>query len=189
MNLTYETDRLLLCILNESYSMQVLTFLSRNRAYFDNYELAKTDSFYTEDFQKKLLFEEFSMALKKTRLRFYFFRKESPQRIIGTVSFNSLRQSFQSCQIGYKLDPLYQHQGYATEALLTAVDIAAAELNLHRITAYVLPENQPSIRLLDRLGFTPEGTARDYAMINGAWRDHLQYARILPDTLYPKATP
>lgn len=179
MNLTYETDRLLLSILNENHSMQVLTFLSRNRSYFDSFELAKSDSFYTEEFQKKLLYEEFSMALKKSRLRFYLFRKENPQRIIGTVSFGNLRQSFQSCQIGYKLDPLFQHQGYATEALSTAIDIAAAELNLHRITAYVLPDNAPSVHLLKRLDFALEGTARDYAFINGAWHDHLQYARIL----------
>lgn len=179
MNLTYETDRLLLRVLNESYSMQVLTFLSRNRNYFDSFELTKEANFYTEDFQKKLLFEEFTMALKKNRLRFYFFQKENPQRIIGTVSFGNLRQSFQSCQIGYKLDPLYQHQGYATEALSAAIDIAATELNLHRITAYVLPDNIPSIRLLERLGFEWEGTARDYALVNGIWRDHLQYAHIL----------
>lgn len=180
MNLTYETDRLLLKILNESYSMQVLTFLTRNQAYFDSYELAKADQFYTEDFQKKVLYEEFSMALKKTRIRFYFFRKEAPQRIIGTVSFGNLRPAFQTCQIGYKLDPLYQHQGYATEALDACISIAAAEMNLHRITAYVLPDNQPSIRLLERLDFELEGTARDYAIVNGQWQNHLQYARIMP---------
>lgn len=180
MNLTYETDRLLLRILNENYSMQVLTFLTRNQTYFDNYELTKSQYFYTEEFQKKVLYEEFSMALKKTRIRFYFFRKTAPQRIIGTVSFGNLRPSFQTCQIGYKLDPLYQHQGYATEALKTCISIAAEEMNLHRITAYVLPDNQPSIQLLERLHFALEGTARDYAMINGQWQDHLQYARILP---------
>lgn len=179
MNLTYETDRLLLSVLDESYSIQVLAFLSRNRTYFDGFELAKADNFYTEDFQRRLLYEEYSMTLKKNRLRFYIFRKENPQRIIGTVSFGNFRPSFQSCQTGYKLDPLYQHRGYATEALSAAVDIAARELRLHRITAYVLPDNIPSIRLLERLEFAWEGTARDYAMINGIWRDHLQYARIL----------
>lgn len=178
MNLTYETDRLLLQILNENYSMQVLTFLSRNRSYFDSYELAKENTFYTEEFQKKLLHEEFNQAIKGNRLRFYIFRKDAPQRIIGTVSFGNLHHSFHSCQIGYKLDPLYQHQGYATEALSAAIDIAAAELKLHRITAYVLPSNQPSISLLERLGFELEGTARDYAIIDGQWHDHLQYAWI-----------
>lgn len=179
MNLTYETDRLILRILNENYSMQVLTFLTRNREYFDSYELAKSENFYTEEFQKKLLYEEFQQTLKGNRVRFYFFLKAMPQRIIGTVSFGTMRHSFHSCQIGYKLDPLFQHQGYALEALRAAITVAGAEYRLHRITAYVLPDNQPSIRLLTRLGFQLEGTARDYAIINGEWRNHLQYSLLI----------
>lgn len=179
MNLTYETNRLLLRLLNENNSAQVLSFLSRNREYFDRYELEKSEQYYTEAFQKNLLHEEFHQALKGNRLRFYFFRKHVPQRIIGTVSFGNLRHSFHSCQIGYKLDPLFQHQGYAAEAICTAITIAAAECSLHRIEAYVLPSNQPSIRLLHRLGFELEGTARDYAMIHGIWQDHLQYSLLV----------
>lgn len=179
MNLTYETDRLILRILNENYSMQVLTFLSRNKEYFDSYELAKAEKFYTEEFQKKLLYQEFSQTLKGNRIRFYFFMKNMPQRIIGTVSFSNMRHAFHSCQIGYKLDPLFQHQGYALEAVRAAIDIASAECSLHRIEAYVLPSNQPSIRLLKHLDFELEGTARDYAIINGQWKDHLQYSLLI----------
>ena len=179
MNIIYETDRLLLRLLNENYSMQVLTFLTRNREYFDSFELEKADGYYTEEFQKKLLKEEFSQAMKGNRLRFYLFQKHMPQRIIGTVSFGELRHSFHSCQMGYKLDPLYQHRGYALEALHSAFRIAAEECSLHRIEAYVLPSNLPSIRLLLRLGFELEGTARDYAIIGGHWRDHLQYSLLV----------
>ena len=77
MNLTYETDRLLLRLLNENNSAQVLSFLSRNREYFDRYELEKSEQYYTEAFQKNLLHEEFHQALKGNRLRFYFFRKHN----------------------------------------------------------------------------------------------------------------
>ncbi len=179
MNFIYETDRLILQVLNESYSMQVLTFLSRNRDYFDRYELAKTDNFYTEEFQKKLLHKEFNQIIKGSYLRLYFFLKKSPQRIIGTLSFSRLHPAFQSCQIGYKLDPLYQHRGLATEALQFVIPIVSQEYSLHRIEAYVLPSNQPSICLLERLGFEVEGIARDYAIIAGRWQNHLQYSLIL----------
>ena len=52
------------------------------------------------------------------------------------------------------------------------------ELNLHRITAYVLPDNAPSIRLLESRGFVLEGTARSYLLLHGYWRDHLQYSLV-----------
>jgi ribosomal-protein-alanine N-acetyltransferase len=35
------------------------------------------------------------------------------------------------------------------------------------------PQNERSARLLERLGFTREGLAKDYLFIDGAWRDHV----------------
>jgi ribosomal-protein-alanine N-acetyltransferase len=52
---------------------------------------------------------------------------------------------------------------------------------LHRIEAACLPENGPSIRLLEKAGFLPEGRARQYLCIAGEWRDHLLFARLAQD--------
>jgi ribosomal-protein-alanine N-acetyltransferase len=38
-----------------------------------------------------------------------------------------------------------------------------------------------SIRLLEKIGFTREGYAREYLCINGIWQDHLLYARLQDD--------
>ncbi len=35
-----------------------------------------------------------------------------------------------------------------------------------------------SRRVLEKAGFTQEGVARAYLKINGAWRDHLLFARV-----------
>jgi ribosomal-protein-alanine N-acetyltransferase len=43
------------------------------------------------------------------------------------------------------------------------------------------PGNERSARLLRRLGFVPEGFARDYLYIAGAWRDHVLTAKNNPD--------
>lgn len=179
MNMKYETERLSLRILNESYYMQVLTFLSRNQALFDHYEIKKPPEYYTADYQRKLLCQEYNQILKKVRLRFYVFLKSNPQRIIGTVSYSSIRPGFHSCQIGYKFDSGFHHHGYAYEALLYSIPIAKTEFNLHRLEAYVYPGNQPSVRLMERLGFLLEGTARDYALLNGRWENHLVYSLIV----------
>jgi ribosomal-protein-alanine N-acetyltransferase len=54
-------------------------------------------------------------------------------------------------------------------------------LRLHRIEAACIPENAPSIALLERNGFQREGYARGFLRINGAWRDHLLFGLVQSD--------
>ena len=49
-------------------------------------------------------------------------------------------------------------------------------LGLHRLEAACIPENEPSRRLLLKLGFHEEGLARRYLQIDGQWRDHVLFA-------------
>jgi ribosomal-protein-alanine N-acetyltransferase len=58
---------------------------------------------------------------------------------------------------------------------------AFGTLKLHRIEAACIPANVASVRLLERTGFQREGFARQYLCIDGAWQDHLLYARIKDD--------
>ena len=55
------------------------------------------------------------------------------------------------------------------------------ELNLHRIEAACIPSNAPSIRVLEKCGFTREGLARRYLCINGVWQDHLLFGLLHED--------
>ena len=54
-------------------------------------------------------------------------------------------------------------------------------MELHRVEASCLPNNEASRRLLEKLGFTCEGLARGYLRIDGVWRDHLIYALLRED--------
>jgi ribosomal-protein-alanine N-acetyltransferase len=59
------------------------------------------------------------------------------------------------------------------EGLSLAIDYVFKELNMHRIMANHAPQNLRSARLLKRLGFQPEGYAREYLMVHGEWQDHV----------------
>ena len=82
--------------------------------------------------------------------------------------------------VGYKLLPEFWHHGYASEALKAAINIVAAVMRVARIEAYVLPDNQPSQKLLTRVGFRLEGTAYQCLEVKGVRRDHLQYGYVVP---------
>ncbi|TWH75775.1 ribosomal-protein-alanine N-acetyltransferase [Modestobacter roseus] len=61
-------------------------------------------------------------------------------------------------------------------------DHAFGPVGLHRLQADIRPENRPSRRLVERLGFRQEGLLRGYLDIDGAWRDHLAYALLAEDS-------
>lgn len=179
MNLIYETDRLILKVLKADEAKEVLRFYLANKELFEMYEPERPDNFYTIEHQKALLICEYNLTIKLSAVRFYVYRKEQPNEIIGTICFRNITRSiYQSCEVGYKFDERYQHQGYAFESLFTGISIMFDDLKLHRIEANVMPANTASIHLLESLGFTAEGTARSCAMIRGKWEDHLRYSLI-----------
>lgn len=179
MKFIYETDRLILKLLGEEEAPAVLRFYQQNRAVFEPYEVLHPEQFYTVAYQRTLMNCELSLTLKHSLIRFYVFRKENPDEIIGTICFRNIDHStYYSCETGYRFSPAYWHKGYAREALAFGIQLMFEEMHLHRIEAAVMPGNTASIRLLESLGFQQEGIAREYALIQGKWEDHIRFALI-----------
>lgn len=179
MNFQYETERLILKVLNPRDVKKVLQFQIENRELFEKYEPDRPENFYTLSHQESLLRFELKLAMKHSTIRFYVFCKNNPSKIIGTVCFHDIMRTAYSCtEIGYKFATGSQHLGYATEALEKGIQIMFEELHLHRINARVLPENTPSIRLLARLGFQQEGLERESILLHGVWEDHLRFGLV-----------
>jgi len=106
--------------------------------------------------------------------------------VLGTANFTQIvRGSFQACFLGYDLDKRAEGRGLMQEALEASIAHAFGPMRLHRIMANYLPYNQRSGAVLRRLGFIPEGYARDYLFIDGAWRDHVLTALTNPAPALP----
>lgn len=56
------------------------------------------------------------------------------------------------------------------------LEFAFTNLELHRVTAAIGPDNHASLRVVDRLGFKREGVLRDHVFTNGSWRDSVLYS-------------
>ena len=59
-------------------------------------------------------------------------------------------------------------------ALLT--DYLFQERLMHRVEVVIRPENEPSLKIVTKLGFREEGMRPNYLHINGQWRDHRVFA-------------
>ena len=62
--------------------------------------------------------------------------------------------------IGYALLPEFCSQGYAFESASAVMSYAREKLSAKRVLAVVNPNNQSSIRLLDKMGFQYERMVR-----------------------------
>lgn len=99
------------------------------------------------------------------------------QLTIGAIVWGSAR----SAQVGYWIDRRFAGRGVTPTALALAVDHCFFHVGLHRIEANIRPENLPSRRVVEKLGFREEGVRRRQLHIDGAWRDHTCYALTVED--------
>jgi ribosomal-protein-alanine N-acetyltransferase len=179
MKQEYHKGNMTLRILDASYAGLILDFYAKNKDCFDPHEVDKPDNFYTIDFITRLVNAEYNAFLHGRGIRFFLFDKNVPDTIIGTISFSDLKRgAFRSCCTGYKIAKKYQCQGYGTAMLTLALDIMKTEYKMHRIEAYISPDNTPSIHLVNNVGFICEGTAYSYVKISEQWKDHLRFVYI-----------
>ncbi|MBE5965729.1 MAG: GNAT family N-acetyltransferase [Lachnospiraceae bacterium] len=186
MQHTCETDRLILKTLGKEAAPMVLSFYEENKSHFEPWEPKRPNNFYTLFYQKASLSAEYHQMAEGKLLRYWVFHKDNTDEIIGTVCFqNFLRAPYLSCSLGYKYGYKYIHKGYAYESIQKGIRLVWDEYNMHRIEAYIMPSNKPSLRLIKRLDFVYEGLCYSYACINDQWSDHKRYALINPaDELY-----
>ena len=112
---------------------------------------------------------------------FLIFRSDDNALVGGLTLANIRRGVAQAGSIGYWVGGPFVRKGYMTAAVRALIPFSFRTLRLHRLEAACIPANTASVSLLEKTGFTREGYARSYLCINGAWQDHLLYARLQDD--------
>ena len=174
-----ETRSLILLPAAPGLAPAVLDYYLRNAAFLAPFEPERPAGFYTAEHHARELAADVQRAAQGTGVRFYLALKDVPGRVIGSVALNNIvRGAFQSCFLGYKLDGALCGRGYMTQAVEACTRFAFGPAALHRVEANVLPRNTASLRVLEKCGYRPEGLARRYLRINGAWEDHIHMVRL-----------
>ena len=168
------TARLLLQAPSPDQTAAVVAFYARNAAYFAPWDPPMPADFNHAAVVRKRLADGRLAFDGGVALRWWLSPRGAPGTVIGSVHLSNLvRLAFHSCHLGYALDQAHTGAGLMHEALQAVLAVAFGPVvNLHRIQAAVRPENRRSLAVLARLGFGPEGLARQYLYIDGAWRDH-----------------
>jgi RimJ/RimL family protein N-acetyltransferase len=80
-------------------------------------------------------------------------------------------------ELGWTLDPAFGGKGYATEAVRALVSLCFGPLGLRRLQAGCFFDNEPSWRLMERIGMRREQhTVKESLHRTRGWLDGLSYA-------------
>ncbi len=151
---------------------ELAALYAANREFLAPFEPVRPDSFFTADGQR----ERLALQLEGGTHPFAILDGDT---IAGTINvFHIIRESLQSCTIGYWIDRARNGRGLATAAVEDVVAYAFGELELHRVEAATLTDNVASQRVLEKAGFERIGVARRFLRINDEWRDFVLFQRV-----------
>jgi ribosomal-protein-alanine N-acetyltransferase len=91
---------------------------------------------------------------------------------VSSISYGSVSMA----TIGYWVSERFAGKGLTPTAVALATDHCFFSVGLHRMEICIRPENDPSLRVVEKLGFRYEGLRRRFIHINGDWRDHFCFA-------------
>ena len=95
----------------------------------------------------------------------------------GEININGVQRGpFQSGYVGYWIDQRQAGRGFMPEAVVALARFAFEDLRLHRLQVAIIPRNEASRRVVEKLDLRAEGLAERYLEINGVWEDHIRYA-------------
>jgi ribosomal-protein-alanine N-acetyltransferase len=154
---------------------------SASRAFLERWEPTWPEDDLTQAaFRRRLRRQDEDIA-RDEAYGFLIFEPTSDQ-LLGGITLGGIRRGVsQSGTLGYWMGAPHAGKGHMTRAVAATVEFAFSKLRLHRVEAACIPDNAPSIALLERNGFQREGYARSYLKIDGAWRDHVLFALVESD--------
>ena len=176
-----ETERMTLRLPTHSDFVQWSSLRVTSRDFLTPWEPTWADDHLTRKaFSNRVHWAQRS-ANAGTGMSLFMFRRED-QALLGAITLdNVIRGPSQSGTLGYWVGEPHARQGYMKEAIVAVVHHAFNGLDLSRVQAACLPENQASRGALEKTGFKYEGVAQSYLQINGRWRNHVIYSCLRHD--------
>ncbi|KOX19307.1 MULTISPECIES: GNAT family N-acetyltransferase [unclassified Streptomyces] len=143
----------------------------RNREYMKPWEPYRAERYYTVEGQVE--------RLADGGVRWFAVDGDE---IVGVATLSGIvRGPLCGASLGYWIDRDHAGRGLATALVAEACRAAREELGLHRVEAGTLLDNHASQRVLAKGGFVRIGTAPRLLHIDGEWRDHHLFQRLLHD--------
>lgn len=99
------------------------------------------------------------------------------EKMIGWCGFHTWYLEHDRAELGYALsDDAFKNKGLMSEALVPVLHYGFHTMHLQRIEAFVGPNNTPSLKLMEKFGFTKEGHMRQHFRRDDKTEDSLIFS-------------
>lgn len=113
-----------------------------------------TEGLYPERAQEEAYLQDY------TENMYYFYNygvwticDKITGQVIGRAGFSN-REGYEDPELGFVIGVPWQRQGYATEVCKALLEYGKEELGFEQVQMLVMPENEISLHLAERLGFS-----------------------------------
>lgn len=157
----------------------ILAFELRNRAFFERTINARPPTYYAEAGVQQAVTDAMQDAQRDAA--YQYLVRDVSGTLVGRVNLTRVRRAhFHSAELGYRVAESAGGKGVATEAVRQVVQRAFGEHGLQRLEATARPENEGSVKVLVRNGFSPFGRSTRSFELAGHWYDLLHFERRAP---------
>lgn len=101
--------------------------------------------------------------------------RDSLGQALGDIGLQISARHPQEADVGYAIAPFAQGKGFASEALIALRDYAFSQTTVTALNAWVLADNQGSVRVLEKLGFRRVQVLEKAFSLNGVDYDDWVY--------------
>lgn len=108
-------------------------------------------------------------------------------RAVGLVVGRVTTAAHATMEIGYRLSADVHRRGYGCEACTAWFSFLFDVVKVRKLVAYCVAANEPSWRLMQKLGMQREACLREYMHLDGQWRDELVHGLLAREWRPPPA--
>ncbi|MBO7135648.1 MAG: GNAT family N-acetyltransferase [Spirochaetaceae bacterium] len=169
---TIETERLIL----RRFSFEDADSMMKNWAADDEVQFNYGEpSYKTKDEVNGLLTKYIAGYENGCYFRWAIIEKQSKE-CIGQIAYFLVDGKNHFGEIEYCIGAAYQRRGYATEATKAVIDYGFDKIQFNKVQICVRPSNMSSKKVIEKCGFTHDGTLREYFYRNGKYEDRMYFS-------------
>lgn len=169
---TIETERLIL----RRFEYADADAMLKNWAADENIQSMYAEPTYSTMEAVNGLLDKYISAYKNADCYRWAITDKASGECIGQIAYFLVDSKNNFAEIEYCIGADFQRKGFATEATMAVIAYGFEQIKLHKVQISVKSVNLPSKRVIEKCGFTYEGTLRDYFFEHGKYVDRLYYS-------------